>query len=493
MSTDIEKVYTEQVGVIPMVAEYLKRMDFIKVIDTAVKPLRSNNRRLTHGETAFILILYLICRPHSMYKVEEWVESTSYLGIIMPGIKSEYLTDDRIYDTLDAIYNSKVKNLFGAQTINVIKAFGLNVSQVHCDFTSFSVNGNYEDWGDDCISITYGYSKDHRKDKRQFVQEVTVANDGGVPIGTQSLDGNSADVSNYIPAWKKIKEEIGTTDFLTIGDCKLSSEENLLTIMKSKGYFIAPLAMYNTLKQDLIKYVIDEKKSLELLKENKKDELVLSSYSGFEVPSKIVDKETGEEYAYRQIYVYSSQLNETEKKTYTVTHCKNEDNIRREQEICGYFVLATNKAKNKLSMRESLCLYKQEWKVERIFERLKGPLQVIPIYLKDPKHIESMMYLLVTCAQVFTLVDREAKNSLAANNEKLHGLFPNKITTKNPKMEQIIDRFSNISLVYIEKGNERSCIISQLTEVQKKLLEIMHIDPLMYSTNFIFKKLENVV
>jgi len=81
--------------------------------------------------------------------------------------------------------------------------------------------------------------------EKQFVQEVTVTNDGGVPIGTQSLDGNSADVSNYISAWKKIKEEIGTTDFVTIGDCKLSSDENLLTIMKSKGYFIAPLAMYS--------------------------------------------------------------------------------------------------------------------------------------------------------------------------------------------------------------------------------------------------------
>ena len=83
MSTDIEKVYTEQIGVIPMVAEYLTRIDFINVIDSTVKPLRSNNRRLTHGQTAFVLILYLVCRPHSMYRVEEWVNNTSYLRILL--------------------------------------------------------------------------------------------------------------------------------------------------------------------------------------------------------------------------------------------------------------------------------------------------------------------------------------------------------------------------------------------------------------------------
>lgn len=572
MSSDIEKVYTEQVGVIPMVAEYLTKMDFINVIDMAVKPLRSNNRRLTHGQTAFVLILYLICRPHCMYKVEEWVNNTSYLKILIPHIKGEYLSDDRIEDTLKAIFNAKVKNLFGAQTINVIKAFNLNVSQVHCDFTSFSVHGDYENWGDDCINITYGYSKDHRKDKKQFVQEVTVANDGGVPIGTQSLDGNSADVSNYIPAWKKLKEEIGSTNFLTIGDCKLSSDANLLTIMKGKGYFVAPLAMYNTLKEDLKKYVIEQKRPLELLKQTKQSESLTISYSGFEVDAKILDKETGKKYPYRQIFIYSSQLNAlrlksmneriaksiaeigdfkdkikygkkydcvesvsdkissilkkyncedlisftvneetivtkkkvgrgricstceytyTEKKIYTVTHSLDAENIQIEEKICGYFVLATNKSKKELSMKQALGCYKQEWKVERIFERLKGSLQVIPIYLKDPRHIEAMMYLLVTCAQLFTLVDREAKNTLATNNEKLSGLFPNKVTTKNPKMEQIIDKFANISLIYVEKGSDKNCFVSELTQIQRRLLEITHTSSLMYNSNYVVQKLEN--
>ncbi|MBC8061050.1 MAG: hypothetical protein H7Y18_10320 [Clostridiaceae bacterium] len=62
-----------------------------------------------------------------------------------------------------------------------------------------------------------------------------------------------------------------------------------------------------------------------------------------------------------------------------------EGNIKIEEEICCYFVIRTNKSKDELSMKQVLGCYKQEWKVERIFEKLKGPLQVIPIYLEDPR------------------------------------------------------------------------------------------------------------
>lgn len=101
-----------------------------------------------------------------------------------------------------------------------------------------------------------------------------------------------------------------------------------------------------------------------------------------------------------------------------------------------------------------------------------------------------MMYLLVTCAQVFTLIDREAKNTLAENNEKLLGLFPNKITTKHPKMEQIMEKFDNVSLVYVQKGDIKTVFISELTTIQKRLLEITHSNSLMYSSNYVLKKLE---
>ncbi|HLC06784.1 MAG TPA: hypothetical protein VJJ26_01220, partial [Candidatus Babeliales bacterium] len=64
------------------------------------------------------------------------------------------------------------------------------------------------------------------------------------------------------------------------------------------------------------------------------------------------------------------------------------------------------------------------------------------------------MFLLMTCTQVFTLIDLVAKKTLEKENRKLEGLFPNKIKVANPKTEYMLDALRNIGLVYTVKGNE---------------------------------------
>jgi transposase len=165
--------------------------------------------------------------------------------------------------------------------------------------------------------------------------------------------------------------------------------------------------------------------------------------------------------------------------------------IQDEKELSGYFILATNKSCQDLPMAKALSSYKQEWQVERIFERLKGPLQVIPMYLQLPEHIESMMYLLMTCAQVFSLMDREAKNTLAKNQEKLSGLFPNKIQTGSPKAELMMEAFGNIRLVYIVNAEDISVSISGLNPLQAKILNITKVNPIGYSSDYVMPRLDS--
>jgi hypothetical protein len=93
MISSLGNVVTEFVGALPIIAAYLKRMQFIEKIDALVTPLRGNHRRLSHGETSFILILYLLCRPHVMYKVEDWVCETTYLRVLFPDIEPGHFSD----------------------------------------------------------------------------------------------------------------------------------------------------------------------------------------------------------------------------------------------------------------------------------------------------------------------------------------------------------------------------------------------------------------
>lgn len=87
----------------------------------------------------------------------------------------------------------------------------------------------------------------------------------------------------------------------------------------------------------------------------------------------------------------NSVYKEIEIKKQKLIYSKNEQAIENARKLCGYFALATNKPKDELPMAKALASYKQEWMVERVFERLKGSLQVIPIYLQLPEHIEAMI------------------------------------------------------------------------------------------------------
>lgn len=62
-------------------------MRFIENIDILVTLLRSNHRKLTRGGNCFILILYLLCRRHVMYKVEDRVRDTTYLRALFTDIE----------------------------------------------------------------------------------------------------------------------------------------------------------------------------------------------------------------------------------------------------------------------------------------------------------------------------------------------------------------------------------------------------------------------
>lgn len=571
MRTSYENTGTETIGGLPLIASYLKKLNIINVIDEYTNQLRSNHRRYSHGKTCFVLILYLLFRPHVMYKIEEWVRETTYLRVLFPDIKSEYFNDDRIGDTLDALYMADTCNMFTQQSINISQAFNLDIKETNADFSNFSVYGDFD--CDEGINITYGGApKSKRTDLRQFAIDVAVEAKDGVPIYHKISDGNSADVSKYPSVWRGIRETLGNSDFIMIGDCKLSSENNLLTISRGNGYYIAPQAMYSTAKEDLRRLVIVENRKQELIREELKDNLVIKRYKGFETTDSIADPKTNQPYYLRKIYVWSLQLEKTEldtfcrhlekakneineilkninskkydseekitesikkifskykidpmivnytiNKTSTVVQKKigkgrvgkntkfedividifsleivwNDKLIEEEKKLCGYFVLVTNKTSEELSTREVFDLYKKQWKIERIFERLKGHLQVLPIRLNLPRRIEGLMYLLMTCAQVFTLIDRTAKISLEEAGEEIVGLSANKKGLARPKTEAMLDAIRNISLIYkLHDDGEISVKLTGANEFVCKILKITNVDQMLLNDEYISNMLD---
>jgi hypothetical protein len=101
------------------------------------------------------------------------------------------------------------------------------------------------------VRLVPGHSKDHRPDLNQVKGGLAVSADGGVPLLWEAQDGNRADVSTSVEYWLQLKEVVGRTDFLFVGDRKLASQDNLIAIMPQQGRFLAPLPGYAGIQAQL--------------------------------------------------------------------------------------------------------------------------------------------------------------------------------------------------------------------------------------------------
>ena len=88
--------------------------------------------------------------------------------------------------TLDWLYEHDVTTLFAGLALQARGRFGIAAHHLHIDTTSFSVSGEYaskEEEGDPVpIAITYGYSRDHREDLKQWMLALATTHDGDIPL-----------------------------------------------------------------------------------------------------------------------------------------------------------------------------------------------------------------------------------------------------------------------------------------------------------------------
>jgi transposase len=106
-------------------------------------------------------------------------------------------SDECLGRTLDWLYAHDPTVLFAGIAAQARRVFGIAARQIHVDTTSFSVSGEYQpEQGDldaSVIAITYGYSRDHRADLKQWMLALGTTQDGDIPVFLRPLDGNSSD------------------------------------------------------------------------------------------------------------------------------------------------------------------------------------------------------------------------------------------------------------------------------------------------------------
>jgi transposase len=304
-STVVKNVRTQGIGFTPILRHYFEKCAIAQIIDNniATDPRR---KVLSHGQAAVAMITGILFQVMQLYRICQMASESTVLDVIFPGIKPEQYFDDRLEDTLDAIYYHGIGDLELELTRHMIDTFKVRADSCHNDTTSASYYGQAKcNKVDESIQIAFGHSKKHREDLKQLVLSMSVSSDSGFPLFQQAYSGNTADVSTYVEQWRHLIDLLGKRDFLYVADCKLISKENIASLCDNEGFFLAPAPMYESYAS-VFEAALDGH-----------DREMLIPYKerinrGFEVPMTISHQ--GKDYGLRMIICFDHNLGRIKRK-----------------------------------------------------------------------------------------------------------------------------------------------------------------------------------
>lgn len=144
-----------------------------------------------------------------LYLVPQFFATKAVERLLGPGITAEDLNDDCLGRALDWLYAHDPTTLFAEIALRARRAFGISARQVHVDMTSFPVTGEYApDLDAHTLVVTYGYSRDHRADLKQWMLALATTRQRDVPLYLKTLDGN-ANVLRLQPLHQQVLALLG--------------------------------------------------------------------------------------------------------------------------------------------------------------------------------------------------------------------------------------------------------------------------------------------
>src|SRR6266705_3127735 len=160
------------------------------------------------------------------------------------------------------------------------------------------------------------------------------------------------------------------------------------------------------------------------------------------------------------------------------------DHIAALTQRFGWQACVTNAVPTRLSLQDAVLCYRNAYRVERIFNRLKSRVHIAPLFVKRNEQIEGLTYLLTLGVRVLTVMEFVLQRSLETEQASLPGLHPEnkqKVTDK-PTAERILKAFSDVSLTIIKHatGEEILRRLTPLSGVQEDILQRLGLGTALY-------------
>jgi transposase len=154
--------------------------------------------------------------------------------------------------------------------------------------------------------------------------------------------------------------------------------------------------------------------------------------------------------------------------------------VRREEALIeekkrelGWQVYGTNALQ--LGLAQVVWAYRGQYRIEDDWSRLKGrPLGLVPMYLQDEGRLAGLVYLLSLALRLLTLLEHVVRERLRQQGAKLRGVYAGQPgrQTDRPSAELLLRVMKTVSVSVVEVCGQIHVLLSPLTEVQQRLLQL---------------------
>jgi len=391
-----------------------KLFEKYKIDEILQTELSNNKAKFNIYDIIKALIINRLVRPSSELSAFDWICEDYSEDLDIYG--------HQIYRALD--YLIPKKDIIEKRIFDNLKIMlNLNLDYAHYDLTSTYFEG------DKCKIAFYGYSRDHRKDRKQVVIGLVMID--GIPIHHEVYEGNTVDKTTLEGMIKNVKEKFGLKEIAIVADRGLITDNNL-TLLENQNYqyILGVQRRNNKIPQEhLIKEIESENKNFakEVCLDNQTKKERLENL--YEIKQDIEEKlnELQKKYKASQTskkgkkITKESLINQAFKllgKNKRLFHVEltedgfkqtfNKENYEYEEKIAGKFLLITN---TDITPEKAMKTYKELQTVENAFDESKNFLYIRPVFHWREHRVRAHIFVCYLSFLIESIIERFSSES----------------------------------------------------------------------------------
>lgn len=203
---------TQRIDHLGIVAGICYEIGLIDVIDQQVGP---SAQKVSCGQGVQAMVLNALgFSSRALYLMPDFLQNKPVDVLIHPGLSAEDFNDDSLGRSLDTLYTKGVTEVFAQVADRALRGYQIEHRFVHLDSSSFHLHGQYsmEEPDKEVITITEGYSRDHRPDLKQVVVQLITSQRSALPIWLEVLSGNSSDKETFATSVEAYCKQLGESE-----------------------------------------------------------------------------------------------------------------------------------------------------------------------------------------------------------------------------------------------------------------------------------------